>query len=218
MQIQLTSDLKNLYPESIFGSLIIRDFPNIQSHETLEERKRDLERRIKEGEGEVERSIMIKKYDSYFKQWKKTYPIEFQIKTIKDGRRFPKVSALVDVMFLAELNSCILTSGHDLDKIQGNLTFNVSSGGELYLKLNNQEQKLKQSDVILNDEEGLLASILYGPAKRTSITMKAKNALYFAWCPYITDEELIKAHLNEILSYVSNISETITSEIRLIRS
>lgn len=218
MQIQLTSDLKNLYPESIFGSLIIRNFANIKSHDTLEERKRDLERKIKEGEGEVERSSMIKKYDSYFKQWKKTYPIEFQIKTIKAGRRFPKVSALVDVMFLAELNSCILTSGHDLDKIQGNLTFDVSSGGENYLKLNNQEQKLKQSDVILNDEEGLLASILYGPAKRTSITMKAKNALYFAWCPYITDEGLIKAHLNEILSYISNISETITSEIRLIRS
>ncbi len=161
---------------------------------------------------------MIKNYDSYFKQWKKTYPIEFQIKTIKDGRRFPKVSALVDVMFLAELNSCILTSGHDLDKIQGNLTFDVSSGGENYLKLNGQEQKLKQNDVILKDGEGLLASILYGPARRTSITMKAKNALYFAWCPYITDEELIKAHLNEILSYISNISETITSEIRLIRS
>lgn len=218
MQIQLTSDLKNSYPESIFGSLIIRDFTNIKSHETLEERKRDLERKIKEGEEEVERSSMIKKYDSYFKKWKKIYPIEFQIKTIKDGRRFPKVSALVDVMFLAELNSCILTSGHDLDKIQGNLTFDVSSGGEDYLKLNGQEQKLKQNDVILNDEEGLLASILYGPARRTSITMKAKNALYFAWCPYITDEELIKAHLNEILSYISNISETITSEIRLIRS
>ncbi len=49
------------------------NFTNIKSHDTLEERKRDLEKKIKEGEGEVERSSMIKKYDSYFKQCKKTY-------------------------------------------------------------------------------------------------------------------------------------------------
>jgi len=42
-------------------------------------------------------------------------------------------------MFLAELKNRILTSGHDLDKIEGGLFFDVSDERERYLKLNGKE-------------------------------------------------------------------------------
>ncbi len=218
MQIKITPDLKKLYPESIFGSLIIRNIPNSKIHEALEERKRDLERRIREVHGQMDIDGMIKNYNAYFKMWNKTYPIEYQINTIKSGGRFPQVSVLVDSMFIAELKNRILTSGHDLDEIRGDLTFDISRGGECYLKINGQEQKLKKNDVVLRDSEGLLACILYGPARRTSITLKAKDALFFAWCPYVTDEGLIIAHLNDILENLSHLFGSVTSESQLFRS
>ena len=218
MQIQITPDLKKLYPESIFGSLIIKNVPNRRIHESLEERKRDLERKVREVFEEADLDSMIQSYNSYFKRWGKTYPIKYQISTIKSGGKFPQVSVLVDSMFIAEINSRILTSGHDIDKIQEDLTFGISRGGERYLKLNGQEQILKKNDVVLKDKEGFLASILYGPARRTSITMKTKNPLYFAWCPFMTDEERIIAHLDEIFEHLSKVFESVTSERRLIRS
>jgi len=79
-------------------------------------------------------------------------------------------------------------------------------------------QKLKKNDVVLRDNEGLLACILYGPTRRTSITLKTKDALYFAWCPYVMDERLIMAHLKEILENLSHIFGSVTSESQLIRS
>jgi DNA/RNA-binding domain of Phe-tRNA-synthetase-like protein len=217
MHINLTLDLKKKYPSSMFGSLIIRDIQNRKRDETLEEQKRNLERKLREDYVKGDEDSMISYYNSYFKIWRKIYPIEYQIKTLKSGGKFPQVSVLVDSMFIAELKNRILTSGHDLDEIQGDLKFDVSEGGERYFKINNQEQELKKNDVVLRDREGILASILYGPARRTTITPKTKNVLYFAWCPYPLDEEFIKGHLNEIFLNLKRIFESITSEIQLTR-
>ncbi|MFX0015989.1 MAG: phenylalanine--tRNA ligase beta subunit-related protein [Promethearchaeota archaeon] len=215
MDIQVTPDLKKAYPESIFGSLTVKNVLNEKSYNALEERKRDLEREIREDYDNVDLDSMIQNYNAYFKIWNKTYPIEYQINTIKRGGRFPQVSVLVDSMFISELNNRILTSGHDLDSIQGDLFFDISRGGESYLKINGQKQILKANDVVLKDHEGLLASILYGPARRTSITLKTNNVLYLAWCPYKIDEELIIAHLNEILGILIHIFGSINSETLL---
>ena len=215
MQINLTKDLKEKYPSSTFGSLIIRDTPNRKRNEILEERKRNLEKKIRKSHVEVAKDNIINYYNTYFKIWKKVYPIEYQIKTIKSGGKFPQVSVLVDCMFIAELNNKILTSGHDLDTIQADLIFDVSRGGEKFLQLNGQEKELKKNDLILKDNEGILASILYGPTKRTSITLKTKNTLYFAWCPYAIDEQIIRGHLNEIFFNVNYVFESITPKIQL---
>lgn len=218
MQINLTQALKEKFPNSMFGSLVIRDIPNRKGHETLEQHKRELESKIRENNIETDKDEMINYYDTYFKMWNKTYPIEYQINTIRSGGKFPKVSVLVDCMFLAEIKDRILTSGHDLDEIQGDLNFDISEGGEKYLKLNGQEQTLKKNDVILKDNKGILASILYGPARRTSITHETKNAIYFAWCPYALDEEIIRCHLDEILLNLKSVFESLNSEIKSIHS
>jgi len=217
MKIELKPELKISYPEIVFGSLIVKNVPNRKKHEALEEWKREAEKKIREVYVDVDEDSMIQRYNAYFKRWGKTYPIEFQIKTVKGGSKFPQVSVLVDSMFVAELRNRILTSGHDLDAIQGDLTFDVSEEGERYLMLNGKEQELKENDVILRDEEGILGSILYGPAKRTSITLGTRNALYFAWCPYGMGDELIKVHLNDILSNLRTVSESVASGIQIHR-
>ena len=109
------------------------------------------------------------------------------------------------------------SSGHDLDDIKGDLTFDVSQGGEQYLKIDGRKQELKKNDIVLKDNEGILASILYGPARRTSISQKSKNSLFFAWCPYTMDENIILRHLNDIVQNFNDIFESINSEIQLTR-
>jgi len=183
----------------VFGSLMVRGVPNKKS-EVLEQSKRDLEIKIRESHIGPQEDEIIGSYNAYFKKWDKKYPIIFQVETIKQGNNLPNISLLVDSMFLAELKNRILTSGHDLNALRDNLMFDISEGNEQYLKLNNDSQKIKNDDVILKDERGILASILYGPAKRTSITPNTKNAVYFAWCPYGIGEDLIRAHLNDIFS------------------
>ena len=214
MKVNLTDKLKTRYPQATFGSLIIKEIPNSKKNDTLEEPKRSLEQKIREGQIDIDKDDIIKNYNSYFGKWKKTYPLKFQLETIKQGGRFPQASLLVDSMFLAELKNRILTSGHDLDEIKGNLIFDISKEGEQYLKLNGEIQKLKKDDIILKDQKGILASILFGPAKRTSISLKTKNVLYFAWCPYEIKEKVVAAHLNDIVSNLKLAFKILNPEIK----
>ncbi|MBD3205905.1 hypothetical protein GF319_06130 [Candidatus Bathyarchaeota archaeon] len=200
MKLDIRRELKLLYNRAVFGRLIVYDLPNKKGNDELENLKRELEKEIREEYPDVDKDQVIRSYDTYFKKWNKTYPIEFQIKTIKSGRQFPRVSALVDSMFLSELRNRILTSGHDLDSIQGELLYDVSDEGEKYTKLNGKEQMLPRSDIVLRDTDGILASVLYGPARRTSIKNDTENAIYLAWCPYSLGFDAIKEHLVDIIS------------------
>jgi len=214
MRIKITPELRDEYPQATFGSLTARDAPNTKRHQQLEEAKRRLEEMIRESYPDPREDHRIQSYQTYFKRWDRTYPIMLQVRTIKGWGRFPQVSALVDCMFLAELKNRILTSGHDLDQVRGDLTFDVSQGVESYTKLNGKTQLLPKRDLILRDEEGILASILYGPAKRTSIAPGTSNALYFAWCPYEVSKSDIEGHMNDIVANLRTVYEAPTTETR----
>jgi DNA/RNA-binding domain of Phe-tRNA-synthetase-like protein len=215
MRVELTPELRIAYPKAVFGSLIVRKVVNRKKHEVLEKRKRELEKVIRETFSESIVNDTIQSYDSYFKRWGKTYPIRYQINTIRKGVSFPQVSVLVDSMFLAEIKNKYLTSGHDLQALEGDLTFDVTVGGERYVKLNKKEQILKKDDVILRDEKGILASILYGPALRTSISSHTENALYFVWSPYELKEHNIVSHLKDTQENVHIVFGSLNSEIKI---
>ena len=134
MRVKLTTELRIVYPKAVFGSLVVRNVVNRKKHEALEKRKHELEKIIRDTFVEPIIDDSIQSYDSYFKKWGKTYPIKYQIRTIRKGVSFPQVSVLVDSMFLAELKNKYLTSGHDLKALKGDLTFDITKEGERYLK------------------------------------------------------------------------------------
>jgi DNA/RNA-binding domain of Phe-tRNA-synthetase-like protein len=105
-------------------------------------------------------------------------------------------------MFMAELENRILTSGHDRDTIQGRLVYDLADEGEEYVKLNGKKQVLLKNDVILKDDDGVLASVLFGPAARTPIKGDTLNPLYFAWCPIGIDHETVDEHLSTIAKFL----------------
>ena len=202
MEFTVRPEVKILYPAAHFGSIIIHNQENQKKHPDLEEAKHQLEEKIRETYPQPADDEVIQCYADYYGKWGKTYHIDFQIKSIKKGRGFPNVSTHVDGMFMAELENRILTSGHDADTVQGSLSYDLADDGEEYVKLNGKKQVLVKNDIVLRDEEGVLASILFGPAARTSISMETVNPLFFAWCPIGITSEAVEAHLSTILRYM----------------
>jgi DNA/RNA-binding domain of Phe-tRNA-synthetase-like protein len=196
-----TRGKKIFYPTAIFGSLTINDQLNLKEHPGIEQAKRLIEKKIRETYPPPREDRVIQRYAAYFDRWGKTYPIEYQINSIKKGRTFPQVSTHVDIMFMAELENRILTSGHDRDTIQGKPVYDLADQGQEYVKINGKKQTLQKNDVILKDDDGILASILFGPAARTSIKMETVNPLYFAWCPARIDHETVDEHLSTITKF-----------------
>jgi DNA/RNA-binding domain of Phe-tRNA-synthetase-like protein len=216
MEFRVRPEVKIFYPTSKFGMITLHNQTNQKKHEDLEEAKRQLEKTIREIYPDPKDDPIIQCYHDYYSKWEKTYPIEFQIKSIKKGRKFPQVSTHVDCMFLAELEDRILTSGHDKDAIQGIPIYDLADDGEEYIKLNGKNQILLKSDVVLRDDEGILASILFGPAKRTSIAPKTLNPVYFAWCPIGIETEEVDNHLSSIQKYLEMVYGEVQVERKII--
>lgn len=216
MEFRVRPEVKIFYPTAKFGVLIVHNQPNKKRHQSLEKAKRQVEKTIRETYPEPVDDYVIQSYQDYYSKWMKTYPIEYQIKSIKKGRTFPQVSTLVDCMFIAELEDRILTSGHDGDIIKGMPFYDLADQEEEYIKLNGQNQVLLKSDIVLRDEEGILASILFGPALRTSIELKTVNPVYFSWCPIGISTEVIDNHLSSIQKYLQIVYDDIETDRRII--
>ncbi len=206
---EISQSWKFNYPDAHAGVLVLRGASNPAHHAGLEKRKGDLETRLREKFSGLDRAALLqlpelKAYDAYYGRFKKTYHIQLQLESIVfKGKSIPAVAALVEAMFMAEMEDLILTAGHDLDSLKLPLTLEVSRGIEIYTLLRGTEQTLKAGDMYIRDGEGVISSIIYGPDSRTQIRPETKNAVFTAYAPAGISAAAVKFHLEHIRDNVS---------------
>jgi len=202
MEVNVSNVLIDYFPDLKVATMEARNLENKKLDEELEKEKRSIEVEIRDNSKDYLESETIKKYNQFFKKFEKKYPIEYQIKSIASGKSFPSQYTVVEAMFMAELKNMYLTAGHDLDLIKGSLNTKITNGSEEYENIGGKEMKLKPGDITTEDEFGIISSVLYGPDRRTMITEKTRNYLFFAYYPYGEDDRKIKNHFEDILNYV----------------
>ena len=206
IKIQTSRMLINKYLNVRYIAVIARNFENEKNNMNLEVEKSKLQREIRKDIKDPSKLGRLEKDGIFFKRFGKNSPIEYQLKSIIDGKDIPTDSTLKDPMFMTEMKHHFIMSAQDLDKIKGDLEFDLSKGGEIYTKINGKEQKLKPDDIILKQDDEILASHLYGPDFSTRVTENTKNCLYLLWFDSeITDNEL-KIIVNDLKRYLKIIS------------
>jgi DNA/RNA-binding domain of Phe-tRNA-synthetase-like protein len=180
----LVSDAwKNAYPGAAAGILAMRNVANPEHHPALERSKEELESQLRSRFANSSRAALaalapLPAYAAYFGRFKKTYHVQLQLESVAlKGKPIPRVAALVEVMFMAELKNLLLTAGHNLDALQLPVRLDVSNGSEHYVMLNGREQTLKPGDMLMADTQGVISSVLYGPDDRTRITLDTRRFL-----------------------------------------
>jgi DNA/RNA-binding domain of Phe-tRNA-synthetase-like protein len=200
------------YPAAHAGVLVMRGALNPQSHPSLEHRKQVLDRELRSRYIGMDRKALlalpaIQAYNAYYKTFKKTYHIQLQLESfLTKGRLFPRVSALVDSMFMAELSNLLLTAGHDLATIGGPLHLEAASGTELYITLQGEEKTLKAGDMYIADQVGVISSVLYGPDSRSRISPQTKDALFTVYAPEGISMQAVRTHLTDICDNIRLVS------------
>ena len=150
---------------------------------------------------------LLPAYAAYYKPFKKTYHVRGQLESVLfKGRSLPRVAALVEAMFMAELKNLVLTAGHDQDRLQGAVTVRVATGSETYTVMRGQDQTLKAGDMYMADEAGVISSILYGPDQRTQITADTTRVLFASYAPAGVPAPSVRVHLEDIRDYVLAVS------------
>ena len=208
---------KTAYPGAAVGILAMRDVANPQRHPALDRRREELENQLRarfRDRAELKALAPIQAYTAYYKRFKKTYHVLLQLESVAlKGKPIPRVAALVEAMFIAELKSLLLTAGHDLDVIQPPVRLDVSDGTERYVRINGQEQVLKPGDMLIADAEGVISSVLYGPDRRTRITPDTRRAFFSVYAPPGIGEGAVLDHLHDIEANVMLIAPQAEVEV-----
>ncbi len=216
---QLSGRWKKLYPSAHVGVLVLRDAINLPHHAELEKRKAALEEELRSRFAGQDRVALLshpvlQTYDAYYRQFKKTYHVQLQLESILfKGKSIPSVTALVEAMFMAELDSLLLTAGHDLNALHLPLTLDAAQGTESYTLLRGEPQTPKAGDMLIRDGEGIISSIIYGPDQRTQITAQTRNLIFTTYAPVGISEEVVLNHLNGIKQNILLIAPNAKAEM-----
>jgi len=207
---------KAAYPTGLVAALVVRAAPNVREHPALEQRKSALEVALSgrfRSQEDIKAAPEIRAYTAYYRRFEKTYHLAQQLATVAlKHRPLPTVSALVDVMFLAEMGNLLLTAGHDLGAVVPPVTLDVATGNESYVKLNEEPQLTKAGDMTVADREGILSSIVHGPDRRTRIAPGTRDALYVVYAPEGIERDSVRKHLRDIRDGIQLASPTAVFE------
>ena len=199
---------KIAYPEAAVGILAMHNVANPDHHRALETRKAELENQVRARFAGQDKTALkalptIQAYSAYYKRFKKTYHVLLQLESVAlKGKSIPRVAALVEAMFMAELQNLLLTAGHDLEAVQTPARLDVSKGSERYTRINGQEQVLKPGDMMIADAQGVISSVLYGPDRRTQITSDTRQVLFTVYAPAGIEKQAVRQHLHDIQANV----------------
>ena len=204
------------YPGAAVGVLAMGNVANPESHAALDRVKEELEDQIRGRYAEKEElraDDRLQAYREYYKRFKKTYHVQLQLESIAfKGKSIPRVAALVEAMFVAELKNMLLTAGHDLDIVEQPVGVDVAQGSETYVRINGQEQELKAGDMFIADKQGVLSSIIYGPDRRTQILPGTRRVLFTVYAPPGIEAEAVRRHLQDMEAYVRLIAPQAETE------
>jgi DNA/RNA-binding domain of Phe-tRNA-synthetase-like protein len=182
----------------------MHDVANPDQHAELDLRKDALEGELRARYGALTRADLLalpvlQAYAGYYRRFGKTYHVQLQLESVAlKGKRLPRVAALVEAMFMAELEDLLLTAGHDLEAIRGEIRLDVASGSEEYQLLNGQTQTLRAGDMFMRDDDGVISSVLHGPDQRTRIRAETRRAAFAVYAPAGVGEARVAAHLERI--------------------
>jgi DNA/RNA-binding domain of Phe-tRNA-synthetase-like protein len=225
LTITATDEWRNAHPGATIGLLELSGVETAASLSALEQRKRGAEARLRERYRGFTRQDFLAlpvmaAYEQYYKRFNKTYHVLLQLESIvlKD-KNLPNVSPLVDANFTAEVETLVLTAGHDAARLSGAIAMDASRQDEAQTQMNGVSKGIYAGDMIMRDAGGICCSIIYGQDHRSPITAETSRVLYVAYAPAGVPPELVDAQLRKIEENVRLFSPAVTVEqLRLLEA
>jgi DNA/RNA-binding domain of Phe-tRNA-synthetase-like protein len=204
ISITKTDKWQNAFHGATIGLLELSGAENTLSSSVLENQKRKTEAHLREHyQGFTRQDFLtlpvMSAYETYYKRFNKTYHVQLQVESIvSKGKNLPKVSPLVDANFIAEVETFILTAAHDVARLRGAISIDVSIEGDHMILMNGASKAIYAGDMIMRDADRICCSIIYGQDNRSPISINTSQVLYVAYAPAGVPAELVEIQLQKI--------------------
>lgn len=208
LNITATSAWKSAFPGGMIGLLEVSGLDNGHPCPALDQSKIDIVDRIRTANAGKSRKDLLElpilaAYDRYYKHFDKTYHVLLQLESVAfKGKTLPTVSPVVDAYFAAELESLVLTAGHDVEKLTGPVVMDVSTDTDELTQMNGQPRLIRAGDMVMRDQHGLCCSILYGQDNRSPISPSTMHALFVSYAPAGVPVESVTDNFRLIEQYL----------------
>lgn len=208
LRISATDAWKETHPGAQIGLLEISGVDNSVQAPALDREKRAIEERLREKyvgfsrESFLELPVMAA-YHRYYRKFGYTYHVLLQLESVAlKGKSLPAVSPLVDANFTAELDSLILTAGHDVAYLQPPIVIDIAREGDGFTQMGGKQKDIPAGDMVMADTLGIVCSILRGQDDRSPISKATAHVLYVSYVPEGVMEAQVRAQLDGLEKHV----------------
>jgi DNA/RNA-binding domain of Phe-tRNA-synthetase-like protein len=120
---------------------------------------------------------------------------EALIRRILANKQIPTINTLVDAYNLASIKTGVALAAFDRKELQGTLSMRAAQQGEEFLGIAmSKPMQLNGGEIIVHDDEKLVAVYPYRDAERSKVTEQTKNImLMVCGCPGIDEAPLLEA-------------------------
>ena len=199
MEIKIAEDVRKL---GVF--IAYRFIHNIKVEKSREKLREEINKvvnavRKRYRLDELKNDPIIRAYRKFL--WKmgidptKTRPSsEALLRRVLRGKTLPLINNIVDIGNLVSVKTRISIGIYDLDRIEGNLTFRLSRGGEEFNPIGSNKFFLRGGIVVLSDGKRIIHVYPHRDCQDTMITLNSKNAIAIgAGVPGIPKEHVFQA-------------------------
>lgn len=200
--ISLSDELRERFPDLAAMDWFLRDVKVARESPELEEFKGEIRSRTREKYdlARLKDDAVFRCYRDFF--WRididptKIRPAsEALIRRILQSKRLPRINTLVDAYNLASIESGIALAAFDADKPKGEPKMRFARPKETFLGIGmDKEKTLRGGEIVMEDDEKLIAIYPYRDAENTKINLRTRNAVLVACgVPGIREKDLIRA-------------------------
>jgi DNA/RNA-binding domain of Phe-tRNA-synthetase-like protein len=201
LTIKVTNAWKEAHPGAQIGLLEISGVDNSIPAPALDEEKRTIESRLREKYAGFSRDDFLQlpvmeAYHRYYRKFGYTYHVLLQLESIvHKGKSLPDISPLVDANFAAEVETLILTAGHDVARLEEPVLIDIARKGDQITQMTGKLKDVPVGDMLMRDAGGVACTILRGQDNRSPISRATTHVLYVSYVPDGVSEEQVQAQL-----------------------
>jgi DNA/RNA-binding domain of Phe-tRNA-synthetase-like protein len=138
-------------------------------------------------------------YAAHYRRFDKTYHVLLQLESVAlKGKPLGARGALVAAMFRAELETGLLTAGHDAALLSGELTLGIVAAGDAYTGIGGREINAAPGDMCIRDGAGVISSVVYGPDERTRLRESTTRAAFTTYAPAGVAPQVLIRHMETL--------------------
>jgi len=208
LTVNVSDAWKEAHPGAKIGLLEISEVDNSVQAPALDEEKRAIESRLREkyvgfSRDDFLQLSVMEAYHRYYRKFGYTYHVLLQLESIAfKGKSLPNVSPLVEANFAAELETLILTAGHDVARVEEPVLIDIAREGDQIIQMNGKLKDVPVGDMLMRDAGGVACTILRGQDNRSPISKATTHVLYVSYVPEAVTENQVRGQLDAMENHI----------------